>query len=194
MFVLCVLNDFGAPLKALILFPQASRVSTLRMSSPTSVSVRDIYAVCIIVTTYCVILNLSAATEFLTHTNTRKSGETFCQLETPRMTTEIAEIAHQRRKHAIIVLRTDISYGQGLTNQHVNLVSLITLALAGDVDRVLLPTQKHRSHFSLGASWQEAPTEDLWDIHSLKGFLKERGVGVQASHSKHPDECFLILN
>lgn len=137
-------------------------------------------AFCIIIT-YSLVLKLEAAAAVSLQTQARHLTETSCHLHAHKINTGIAEIGHQRRKSATVLLRTDISDGQGLTNQHVNLVSLITLALAGDVDKVLLPKHKHRSHFSLGASWQEGPTQELWDIHSIKQLLKDRGVGMLAS-------------
>lgn len=111
----------------------------------------------------------------------RHLEETHCRLPELVLTPEKAFLGHHRRKHATIVLSTDISGGQGLTNQHINMVSLITLALVAKVDRIILPRYKHRSHFSLGATWQETNAEILWDVENIRDFLQARGIDVQVS-------------
>lgn len=103
-----------------------------------------------------------------------------CQLEHPYMTPEMAQLGHQRRKHATVVLSTELDDGMGLVNQHSAVLSLLALGLVARVDRIILPKHLHRDRFALYASvWKEGAPEEIWDVKSITQFLQARGVDTQ---------------
>ena len=99
------------------------------------------------------------------------------------LTPKQALAGHRRRSKSIILLSgpplKDVHPPMGLINQHSALLSLLTLALAARVDRVILPQYMHRSEFSAAATWQDGGPEDLWDTEGISSFLQARGIGVQ---------------
>ena len=113
----------------------------------------------------------------------RRLKEVNCQLEEPNLNFEKAMLGRKRRKRATVVLSTEMASGQGLTNQHMTFVSLLTLGIALEVDRIILPNHKYRSHFSIGATWQDTNAATIWDVESIKTFLQARGIDIQAGIS-----------
>lgn len=110
----------------------------------------------------------------------RNLKEVDCQLEEPHLTFEKALLGRKRRKRATVVLSTEMVPGQGLTNQHLTFVSLLSLGIALEVDTIVLPNHKHRSHFSLEATWQDTNAAAVWAVGSIKTFLQARGIAIQA--------------
>ena len=68
----------------------------------------------------------------------------------------------------------------GVANQHSSLLTLLTVALAARVDRILLPPTLSRSDWTDSAQWQEGPSSDLWDREGIENIIKPGGVQLQA--------------
>lgn len=111
--------------------------------------------------------------------------ETPCQQNKPLMAPAMALTAHQRRKHAMVVLSTETAGGMGLTNQHSTLLSLLTLGLAANVDKIVLLNHLHRSNFSMSTTWHEGTTEALWDVESIRELLRSRGIDIHVRSSSN---------
>ena len=96
----------------------------------------------------------------------------------------VASLGQQRRSRASVMVSTAVDEKVGVANQHSSLLTLLTVALAAQVDRILLPPTLSRSDWTDSAQWQEGPSSDLWDRESIESIIKPGGVQLQAGRHK----------
>ena len=96
----------------------------------------------------------------------------------------VASLGQQRRNRASVMVSTAVDEKVGVANQHSSLLTLLTVALAARVDRILLPPTLSRSEWTDTAEWREGPSGDLWDRESIEDFIRPGGVQLQAGLHK----------
>ena len=92
----------------------------------------------------------------------------------------VASLGQQRRSRASVMVSPAVDEKVGVANQHSSLLALLTVAVAAQVDKILLPPTLSRSEWTDTAEWREGPSEDLWDRESIEKFIRPGGVQLQA--------------
>ena len=59
----------------------------------------------------------------------------------------------------------------GLFNQHLSLLSFLTIAIAAGADEVLVSGSKSRDRWAKDAAWIDSNFTDVWDVAAIEGFL-----------------------
>ena len=102
-----------------------------------------------------------------------------CQMRTVPQAARLIEIGQQRRALSTIVLSALSEENMGVANQHSALLSLLVLAVAARIHRVLLPPSLSRSNWTAPAEWRAGPASELWDLQSVSDFLASGNVKLQ---------------
>ena len=109
-----------------------------------------------------------------------------CQMRTVPQSARLIELGQQRRARSTVVLSALLAENMGLANQHSALLSLLVLAVAARVERVLLPPSLSRSNWTASAEWRPGPASELWDVQTIGMFLASGVVKLQVCSSFSP--------
>lgn len=119
------------------------------------------------------------------HVGAWKGLEKQCKMRTKPLPADLRNISLQRRARSIVVLSTLLEENMGVANQHSALLSLLVLAVAARIDRVLLPPSLSRSNWTRSAQWIPGPASELWDVQSVRDLLASGGVKLQVCFTAH---------